>query len=164
MSTRTAPLFTAPVSRRLITMRLIDQSGDLYSESFVVGTGASAASIEALAAAYAAATQASLYSIVDTLERNGIASIANADTGSRDSIKNGINTLYKVPSSGESTAPRLVAPQPAVMVGTTDTPNLLATEWLAWESALDALLVNYAFVSAQFTERRERKNNTKAKG
>lgn len=164
MATRTAPAFTNPVTKRLISFRLIDASGDLFTETVQVGVAATAASIEALADAYADATQASLYSIVDTQERNGARSTANADVGQRNSVKDGINLLYKVPATGESTTPRLVAPIAAVMEGDTDTPNLLATEFVALDTAIDALLAGYDLVSAQFTERRERKNNTRVSG
>jgi hypothetical protein len=57
--TRTAPAFTAAATRRIITLHLIDASGDLYPESFDVAIAATAAAIEAWAAAYAAGSQAS---------------------------------------------------------------------------------------------------------
>jgi hypothetical protein len=164
MATRTAPDMTTAANRRIVTFRFIDSSGDLFSQSFDVALAATAANLEALADAFQAATQASLFSIQDTVERNGQASVANADTGSRDSVKNGINTLLKIPTTGESFAPRLIAPQPVVMVGTTDTPNVLADEFVDWVDALELLFPAYDFVSAQFTERRERRNNEKVKG
>lgn len=163
MPTRTAPLFTAAATRRMITLRLIDASGDLYSESLPVAVAATAANIEAWAAAYAAASNASLYAIIDSQERVGDADPDNATVAQRNSVKDGINSLYKVASTGEALTTRLIAPIPAVMQGNQDIPLLSATEMTALIASYLALLSGFSFNSAQYTERRERKNNPKVK-
>lgn len=163
MPTRTAPSFTAAASRRNITLRLIDASGDLYSETLPVAVAATAANVETWAAAYAAASNASLYGIVDSIERLGDADPDNATVGQRNSVKDGVNSLYKVASTGEALTTRLVAPIPAVMQGNQDIPLLSATEMSALIVAYLALLSGFGFNSAQYTERRERKNNPKVK-
>lgn len=161
--TRTAPLFTATASRRNITLRLIDASGDLYSETLPVAVSATSANIEAWASAYASASNASLYAIIDSQERIGDADPDNAVVAQRNSAKDGINSLYKVPSTGEALTTRLIAPIPAVMQGNQDIPLLSATEMTALITAYLALLTGFSFSSAQYTERRERKNNPKVK-
>jgi hypothetical protein len=159
MATRTAPLFTAAVTRRLIGLRLIDSSGDYYTESIEVAVSATAAAIEQFASDYAAASQASLYSIVDMQERNGADLPSNANTFQRNSIKDGINVLYKVPATGETDPLRIVAPQPAIMNGDLDQPLTTASLFTDLRTATLALKTGFSYISAQFTERRERRNN-----
>lgn len=161
--TRTAPLFTAAATRRLITLRLIDASGDLYAETISVAVGATAAAIEEWAAAYAAATNSSLYSILDTTERNGDADPDNAVVAQRNSVKDGLNNLFRIPSTGAAFSMRLVAPIPDVLQGNQDIPLLSATEYSALILKTLALASGYSFNSAQYTERRERKNNARVK-
>ena len=161
--TRTAPLFTAAASRRNITLRMIDASGDLYSETIPVAPSATAANIEAWAAAYVAASNSSLYGIIDSVDRLGDADPDNAVVAQRNSVRDGVNSLYKVPSTGEALTTRLVAPIPAVMQGNQDTPLLSATEMSTLILAYLALLTGFSFSSAQYTQRRERKNNDRVK-
>lgn len=159
MATRTAPLFTAAANQRLISLLLIDSSGDLYSEALYVPVAATAANIEAYADYYATACQASLYGIVDQQIRIGSADPDNADTGNRDSIADGINLLYKDLSAGVSISPRLVAPVDATMQGNQDIPLLSSTEMTNLITSILTLKPSYDFQSAQFTERKERRNN-----
>jgi hypothetical protein len=161
--TRTAPAFTASATARQITLRLIDASGDLYSVNKQVAVAATAANIEAWAAAYAAASQASLYEIDDHLLRVGDADPDNADTGDRDSVADGINLAYKNPTTLQTYTDRLVAPIGDVMQGNQDIPLLSATELANLITAELAITTGFNFQSGQYTERRERKNNPRVK-
>jgi len=157
--TRTAPLFTAPVTRRMITLHLIDRSGDTWAESLIVGVAATAASIEAWAAAYAACSQASLFMITDAQIREGAKASSNANFDQRNQVSQGINLLLRNPSTNLSLNPRVVAPVLAAMQGDQDIPIVDADPVEALISAIAALQATYNFQSAQYTDRRERKNN-----
>lgn len=163
MPTRTAPAFTAAATNRIITLRLIDASGDLYAEALTVPVGSTAAAIEAYAAAYAAASNASLYSIVDTQERAGDADPDNATAAYRGVVEAGINMLMKNLTAGVTETPRLVAPIPAVLQGNQDVPLLSAAEMSALITAILALKTGFALQQAQYTARRERRNNPRIK-
>lgn len=160
--TRTAPLFTAAANARRITLYLVDASGDTYSEAKYVPVAATAANIEAWAAAYQAATQASLYWIDDVNVRSGDSDPDNAETDQRNSIKDGINLSYKNATTLDAKSSRLVAPIPAALQGNQDIP-LLAGELAALATAELVLMTGYNLQSVQYTERRERKNNAKVK-
>lgn len=161
--TRTAPLFTAAANARRITLYLIDGSGDLTTETKYVAVAATAADIEAWAAAYQDATQASLYWIDDVLIRSGDADPDNASVLQRSSVKDGVNLAYKNPTTLASVGSRLVAPVPDVMQGNQDIPLLTEPEFTALIAAELALMTGFSLQSAQYTERRERKNNAKIK-
>jgi len=161
--TRTAPLFTAAPNARRVTLYLIDSSGDLYTEAKYVAVAATAAAIEAWAAAYQDATQSSLYWIDDVLIRSGDADPDNAGSEQRSSVKDGINLAYKNPTTLASVGSRLVAPITDVLQGNQDIPLLTAPEATALIAAELALMTGFSLQSAQYTERRERKNNAKIK-
>jgi len=160
---RTAPAWTAAATRRLVSLHLIDASGDLWSESFYVPVAATAANLEAWAAAYAATSQASLYALGDYTERIGDADPDNADTLQRNSVKQGINLTYKNLTTNGTIGQRVVAPIPADLQGNQDIPLLTATEMTALIGATTTLQSGYLLQEAQYTERRERKNNPRIK-
>ena len=158
--TRTAPLFTAAVSRRIITLHLIDVSGDLWAEDWEVPIAETAADIEAWAAAYVVGSQASLYAITESNQRIGAAIAANAQTDARNSVKDGVNLLFPNGSSFKSRTLRLVAPVPGAMTNDTDIPAVSGAtiDSLITATIAVSTVADY-FGSAQYTERRERKNN-----
>lgn len=156
MATRTAPDATTTATRRIVSFLFIDASGDTFSASEDVPVAATSANIEALADALAAASQASLYGITDTLLRSGDADPDNADTDMRNSVGQGVNILLKVPATGVTKTPRLPAPVPAVMLGNTDQIDPASTELAAVITALLAIQTGYAAQSARYTERREK--------
>lgn len=161
--TRTAPAATAAATARRITMRFIDASGDKGAEELYVPVAATAANIETYIAAYQAATQASIYEYDDTLIRDGDADPDNAGTDQRNSIAAGINMLFKNATTRATNNSRLVAPIEAVLQGNQDIPLLSATELSALIVAELAITTGFTFREAQYTERRERKNNQKVR-
>lgn len=163
MATRTAPDVTAAVTAVQTTLHLIDASGDLFTDSFTTLTAPTAAQVEALAAAYQAASQASVYGVTMSSQWFGDADADNADAGYRGSVKDGINLLYKNVATNTSITPRLVAPIAATMQGNQDIPLVTATEAAALITAQLAILTGFSLQSAQFTERRERSNNPRIK-
>lgn len=160
MATRTAPDPTvAAVDKQILTLHLIDASGDIITEAIAVDTAQIAANLENWAAKYAAASKASLYGISQTSFWLGDADASNADVGQRNSVKDGVNMLYKTPSGLQSYGQRLVAPIDAVMQGNQDIPLLSATEFSDLIGTYLTILAGFGLYSAQYTERKERKNN-----
>lgn len=160
MATRTAPDPSgASANKTITTLHLIDASGDTISQAFVTVAPPSTALVEALADAYQAATQASLYKISQSVEWEGDADPDNADTDQRNSVSDGVNQLFKNLTTLRTQSPRLVAPIEAVMQGNQDIPLLSATQFSDLIVAELAILTGYNLYSAQFTERKERKNN-----
>jgi len=159
----TAPAFTAAATERLVTFHAIDASGDLFSQPFAVPVATTAALINTMQSAYQAATQASIWQTTDQLLRFGDADPDNADNQLRFQGESGINLLMKNATLLKSFTPRLVAPIPAVMEGNSDSPLLSATEMSALILAILAVETGYSFSQAQYTTRRERKNNVRVK-
>lgn len=159
MATRTAPAFTATATGRRITIHMIDSSGDLFTEKLLVALAATAAAIEAWIAAYQAATNASVYKITDELLREGDADPDNAVSAFRAGIENGINLLYKNPTTRDTFGVRIIAPVAATMQGNQDIPLLSSTEATDLITATLALTTGYNFKSSQYTTHRERSNN-----
>lgn len=161
---RTAPAFTSAAQYRIITLHLVDASGDSWAEEWRVPVAATAAAIEADAAAYAASSQASLWKISDLSVRAGQKVASNANTDQRNSVKDGINILFGNTVSFVSRTLRVVAPVLDAMEGDTDTPAVgvdpLAALITAQTAAGYGTTGDYAD-SAQYTEHRERKNNTR---
>lgn len=163
MATRTAPAVTGAVTEANATLHLIDASGDQITDSLLLLTAPTGANVEAWAAAYQAASQASLWKVSVTSSWVGDADPDNADTGSRDSVKDGVNLLWKNNTTLRTQNPRLVAPIAATMQGNQDIPLLTATEFTALIASYATLLSGFALNSAQYTERRERSNNPRIK-
>lgn len=164
MATRTAPLFTATANLRNVTIHLIDASGDLWTDQMPVPVGQAASTLETWVAAYQAATQCSVYKLTDELLRTGAPLRANADAGYRAGGDSGVNVTFKNFTTGETLPSRIVGPIGAIMEGNTDTPDITATEFTDYVDAVLAIKTGFSLASAQFTNHRERKNNTKVKG
>lgn len=165
MATRTAPTIAAasPTSV-LTTLHLIDASGDLFTDAIeTTSTPDPDTLVEAWAAGYQGASQASLWQVSQTRLWTGDDDPDNADVGQRNSVKDGVNLLFKNLTTLKSQSPRLIAPIAAAMQGNQDIPLLTATEFAALITALEAILSGYNLTSAQYTERRERSNNPRIK-
>lgn len=161
MATRTAPTVGAlTATSHLSTIHLIDASGDLWAEAITTLDVPVLADVETWVAAYQAATQASVWKVTAQSIFEGDRDADNADVGQRNSIKDGVNTLYKNVATLDTQTPRLIAPIAAVMQGNQDIPLLTAAQFSALIAATLTLLgAGYALRSAQFTERKERTNN-----
>lgn len=158
--TRTAPAATGTATATSVTLHLIDASGDLYTEELDVAAAAAQGDIEGLAATYQAASNASLYKITRTGVWEGTPDPDNAVADFRASVAEGINMLFRNATLFTRSL-RLVAPVAAVMQGNQDIPLLSADE--AVDLITDYLTLSSGFnlETAQFTGRRERKNNPK---
>ena len=156
--TRTAPTVDGTPPKVLITLSVIDSSGDKYSDTLVLTSVPLDVDIEAYVAAYQLVTQASVYSANVQLVYEGDADPDNATTDQRNSAKDGINFLWKDFTSLASQSTRVVAPITAVMQGNQDIPLLTYADMLTYIAETGDLLTAYALQSAQYTERRERRN------
>lgn len=163
MATRTAPTVDGTGTAYNTTLHLIDKSGDQWAENILSLAAPTSAQIEAWAAAYQAASQASLWKVTTMIIYEGDKDADNADVGQRNSVQDGVNLLYKNVTTLDTQTPRLVAPVAATMQGNQDIPLLTAAEFVALINAELAILAGYALQSAQYTERRERSNNPRIK-
>lgn len=158
--TRTAPTVGALTATTMgATLHLIDASGDVKTD-YLVGATSDLADVEAWAAAYQPATQASLWKVSFNMEWEGEADPDNAEALFRGGIGNGINLLFKDVALGLKQSPRVYAPIAAIMQGNQDIPLISQAPFPALLTQYLNMLGNaYVLDSAQFTGRRERSNN-----
>lgn len=161
--TRTAPVVNGTPPKVLVSLSVIDSSGDKYSDALVLTAVPLDVDIEAYVAAYQAVTQASVYAVNVTLAYEGDADPDNATTDQRNSAKDGINLLWRDFSTLNSQTTRVVAPITDVMQGNQDIPLLSFLAMTTYIAETGDLLTAYALQSAQYTERRERSGNPKIK-
>lgn len=159
--TRTAPTVGAlTVTENLVSLGLVDASGDKWSEAVDLPGGALAdmAEIEAYAAAYQLNTNASLWRVTQQVIWEGAFDPNNAVAAFRATVAEGINLLYR-DALLEAIDARVVAPVDTIMQGNQDIPLLVAplTTLVTAYLAMQAAGVNLE--SMQFTGRRERRNN-----
>lgn len=163
MATRTAPAATGAPNEVLTSLSLVDASGDLYASTLKGTTIPTDIQTEALAAAYQAGSKASLYRIIQTRMWVGDIDPQNADVGQRNSVKDGVNMLWRNDTTLMTQSPRLVAPVDAVMQGNQDIPLWSAQIALDLNAAILAILSGFTLRSVQYTERRERSNNPRVR-
>jgi hypothetical protein len=159
--TRTAPTVGAlTVTENIVSLGLVDVSFDTWSESLNLPGGAltDMADIEAWAVDYQAASNASLYRVTQQVVWEGAKDASNALALFRASAESGVNMLYRNALLATETG-RLVAPIDAVMQGNQDIPLLSAAQMTALIAEYINLLTGYQLESAQYTGRRERRNN-----
>lgn len=153
--TRTAGTVDGTGSFKEISLRWIDAVGDIRSDATIVDAAASDAQIEAVAAAAAAATNASLYAVRVTEVYEGAKSKANAAAAVRESVSD--NIVYHCKDTGRvDRRSFLPAPLATVFVADTETPDEGDALIIALMAAWDAVWAGtFAGVSLRFTERRE---------
>jgi len=156
--TRTAPTVGGSPNKVLITLSVIDASGDKYSDTLTLLSTPLDADIEAYVAGYQAITQTSVYNVGVSLNYEGDADPDNAETDQRNSAKDGINLLWKDFTALKTQSTRVVAPVPEVMQGNQDIPLLTYADMITYIAETGDILTAYALQSAQYTERRERNN------
>lgn len=154
---------TEPADNRVFTLHLMDASGDTWTERLVVALGATFTAIQAWIALYQAVTQASIFQVDEVFEWVGDADPDNANFLARSGVENGVNLSFREPDLGDTRLLRVVAPVADVMQGTQDIPLLTGGSMDELIVATVALQPGYNLRSAQYTSRRERKNNAKVK-
>jgi len=160
--TRTAPTVGAlTVTSNIVSLGLVDVSNDTFSESLTLPGGAltDMADIEAFAVDYQAASNASLWRVTQQVVWEGDRDPDNAVAAFRASVESGVNLLFKNITTLDTEDGRLVAPVAAAMQGNQDIPLLSDPVFVALIAEYLNLLSGYNLSSAQYTGRRERRNN-----
>lgn len=160
---RTAPVLTTDPSERAIVVHFMDASGDQWTERLVVALTATLTAINAWISLYQAVTQASIFDVTEERTWDGDADPDNANSNQRSGIENGINLMLKEPALNITESVRVIAPIPEVFQGNQDIPLLSQDDMEAFIVATLALRAGYNFRQAQYTTRRERKNNPRVK-
>lgn len=158
--TRTAPTVGAlTVAENIVSLGLIDVSGDTWSEALNLPGGAltDMADIQAWSAAYQATSNASLFRVTQTVVWEGARDPDNALALFRASAESGINLLFKNAALITETG-RVIAPIDTIMQGNQDIPLLVAPLTALVTQYLN-LLAGFSLESMQYTGRRERRNN-----
>lgn len=157
--TRTAPTVNGTPSDLMITLHCVDASNDLYTDSMNIPPASTDADIEGYVAAYQLATNSSVWKVSVGQVYEGAKDPSNAVAAFRGGIENGINLLFKDFTANDAISPRVIAPVPATMDGNTDVPLPSDPTLQAVILAIGVLQSSYTFQSAQYTTRRERRNN-----
>lgn len=157
---RTAPTVAElGVTKFGFTIHAVDFSGDNGTAYFELDAIPTDAELESVVDAYQAATQASVWKVSATRIWEGGEQASNAASGSRDSVADGVNLLLRNTTINKAQSPRIIAPAPEVMQGANDIPDPASTPFGNLVTAIGAILSDYTGISAQYTERTERRNN-----
>lgn len=159
--TKTAPAITGTATRRVITLHMIDASGDKWAQKLIVALSATLSAINAWIVFYQAVTQASVYAVTDELLWAGAEDVTNAEDGARSGKENGVNLGFFNAATRDLFSLRLIAPIEDVMSGASDVPLPAQADLASLISNTATLLApaTYVFKNAQYTTRRERQNN-----
>jgi len=154
----TAPVGATPTrSYRLLSVGLIDRTGDKRSTSFRIASGATLADITDYISALGAATSANVYewSITDVYSSDeGADADAAAAATTRDSVYDNVVILFKQISTGQAINVFIPAPVPAIMDGdSVETDDAIYTA--VRDEARDLLPSGFGAQTARFSERRE---------
>jgi hypothetical protein len=159
--TATFPDVASAANHKLVTIRVVDASGDKDAVSFYCPVATTNGQIDDIATDYQAATQASVYEVHIASIWSGDSDPDNANTDQRNSVKQGINLGFKNISTNQALEIRVVAPVPEDMQGNQDIPLIVGTPLETLLTDTLEVITGFSAVSAQYTERRERKNNPK---
>lgn len=152
---RTAPAVNGTPVYKSVSLRWIDASGDMRTDSLNLPVATTDAQIEAIADTLSDISNACLYA-VDV----GFQYVANADKSDavdavKDSVFDNIVLLAKT-AAGDSRRLFIPAPEAGVFVAGTDQIDPTDADLSALMAAFLAPLgVTYDIISARYTERRE---------
>lgn len=154
----TAPVGATPTrTYRLLSVGMIDRSGDKRSTSFRISSSATIDEVTDYVADLGAATSANVYewSITDVYSASDGADATDAAAATtRDSVYDNIAILFKDVGTGQAVNVFIPAPVPAIMDG--DSVETDDAIYIAVRNAADELIGgNFAPQTARFTERRE---------
>lgn len=152
---RTAPAVNGTPLYKSVSLRWIDASGDLRTDTINLPTATTDAQIEALADTMSDISNASLYSVEVGLQYASNPDKDDAVDAVKDSVYDNIVLLAKT-AAGDSRRTFLPAPEAGVFVPGTDQIDPTNADLAAWFAAMLAPLgVSYDIISARYTERRE---------
>lgn len=165
--TRTAPTVDGTGVYRLISLRLIDESGDIKTMSVRAPSTLTNAEIETFVVAYQAVTQASIFAVHVSEVYSAVEDKNDAVTGTRDSVYDVLNILNRNALAAADTV-EIHAPEPATMLGNSDEIDPSSGTLGTFFTAMLALLNGgvggsgtYEVISARYSERQERNKAVK---
>lgn len=150
---------TTAAPQTVFTLHMVDASNDTFTERLVVAVSTTLAAVQAWVALYQLVTQASVYGVTRESQWFGDKDPDNAEAGYRGSVSDGVNLLFKDPDTRDTRPLRAVAPVSDIMQGNQDIPLLSSDPLSDLILATIAIQPLYLFQDAQFTGRRERRNN-----
>lgn len=159
--TATAPDVTTTPTGVSISFHLVDASGDTTTEDMPVANTAALGDIQGLAETYQAASNASLWKVSRTQSWEGAIDPDNAVAEFRAGVNQGVNLLFRNTTTFVARSWRLVAPIASTMQGNQDIPLVTATAFANMITDYLTLASGFDLETAQYTDRRERKNNPK---
>ncbi len=148
---------------RKFNVHLMDNSGDTWIETLYTAIAATYTAINAWVVLYQLATQASVFSVEEVNTWAGDADPDFTDAVLRSGVENGINLNIRNADTRALRPLRVVAPIPDILQGTQDIPLMSATALSNLIVATVALQSGFTLQSAQYTTRRERKNNPRVR-
>lgn len=153
--TRTAPTVNGTPSSKILSYSVIDAQGDVRTESFVVPGTATPAQIEALIAAIAADSVASLFEVKVQEVYSGQKGKQNATLDGRESADDKV--YITVRDAALRLTRRLYVPAPiaGLFVADSETINTGATLFTDLTTALTPLLGTFLFSTVSFVEHQE---------
>jgi len=157
--TKTAPALTGTPTGRAITLYFIDASGDKWAQRLIVALSATLAAINAWIVLYQAITQSSIYAVTDELLWQGAELASNAQFGPRSGKEDGVNLGFVNNTTMVRTSVRVIAPVEDIMQDALDIPVPTQADLADFITNTETLLTPAVFVDAQYTARRERRNN-----
>lgn len=155
---RTSPTVNGTPTYNLLSIRLIDYTGDRRSVSLVIPTGTTDASIEALIALVGDHTHASIYAVERSLVYSGDASKSNATQGNHSSVYDNVVVLFRNNATRQTQDMFVPAPTEDLFIEGTDQPDMdLLGALFEIASATETVIGAAAYnpISARFSERRE---------
>lgn len=160
---RTAPAITGAATGVLVSWRYIDANQSLGSFSLRTTVAlATGALVEAVTAAIAAASNASVYEVVIGTFWGTTPNSVDAVDESRPSVYDNIVELFKDIASGAAQDAFIPAPIDALFDTGTQIVSLDSDEFIAFSNAVNALLpAAYVPTSVRFTERRKTYKKTR---
>jgi hypothetical protein len=154
---RTAPAVTGAATAALVSFRFIDANQNIVSWSIRTTVAlATGANVEAVAAALATASNASLWGVVISSAWETVPNAVNAVDAPYSSGYDNVVELFKDIASGAAQDAFIPAPIDALMNTGTTQVDLANTDFIAFSNAVNTLLpAAYVPVSARLSERRK---------
>lgn len=152
---RSAPTVDGSPTRKILTLRWIDHTGDFRSDSYVIEDAATDIAIEAFCTAMVAASNASLYEIKVADDYNSVPDSSNALEAVWENAKSNVVVQFKHPTL-ESIRTFIPSPLEAMFVPGSDNVDPTNAVFLAVVTNFDAIVdVDYTAVGVRFTHRRD---------
>lgn len=153
--TRTAPTVSGTPVSKIISYTAIDAYGDVRSKSLVVAGTVTPAQIEALVAAIAADTCASVFEVKVQEVYSGQRSKTNATLDGRDSADDNMFITLREPSLRLTRRVYVPAPVTELFVAGTEQIDLASTNFTDLTDAITPMLGTFLFSTVKFVEHQE---------